>query len=106
MNRVLLVGAGHAHARLLATLARAPIYGARLMLVSPSARQLYSAMLPGVVAGHYRREEAEFDVALLAERAYVEFIPAAVEALDATARTPTLTDRPHPTFDTASLTPA
>jgi pyridine nucleotide-disulfide oxidoreductase family protein len=103
LKRVLLVGAGHAHARLLASLARAPIYGARLTLVSPSARQLYSAMLPGVVAGHYRREEAEFDVALLAERAYAEFIPATVEALDATARTATLSDGRQLSFDIASL---
>src|SRR5258706_11723342 len=60
-------------------------------------------MLPGVVAGHSRREEAEFDVALLAERAYAEFIPATVEALDATARTATLSDGRQLSFDIASL---
>ena len=103
MKRVLLVGAGHAHARLLASLARTPLYGVRFTLVSPSARQLYSAMLPGVVAGHYRREEAEFDVALLAERAFAEFIPATVEALDAAARTATLSDGRQLSFDVASL---
>ena len=56
MKRILLVGAGHAHAYLLASLAKEPLYGARLTLVSPSARQIYSAMLPGVIAGHYRRD--------------------------------------------------
>jgi len=103
VKRVLLVGAGHAHARLLAALARQPLYGARLTLVSPNARQLYSAMLPGVIAGHYRREEAEFDVALLAERAYAEFVPAALTALDAERRTATLVDGRTIGFDVASL---
>lgn len=103
MKRVLLVGAGHAHAGLLASLARKPLYGVRLMLVSPNARQLYSAMVPGVIAGHYRRDEAEFDVALLAERAYAEFMPGTLSALDAERRTATLTDGRALTFDIASL---
>ena len=103
MKRVLLVGAGHAHACLLATLARQPLYGARLTLVSPNARQLYSAMLPGVIAGHYRREEAEFDVALLAERAYAEFMPGTLTALDAERRSATLSDGSTFSFDIASL---
>jgi NADH dehydrogenase FAD-containing subunit len=103
VKRVLLVGAGHAHARLLASLAKAPVYGARLTLVSPSARQLYSAMVPGVLAGHYRREEAEFDVALLAERGYAEFITGSVERLDAERRTATLSDGRELAFEVASL---
>ena len=103
MKRVLLVGAGHAHAWVLSSLAKAPIYGARFTLVSPSARQLYSAMLPGVIAGHYRREEAEFDVALLAERAYAEFIPGTVESLDAERRIAILSDGREIAFDMASL---
>ena len=61
-------------------------------------------MLPGVVAGHYRREEAEFDVAALAARAYVEFVPArscgARRGAASVARSPTAT-RSH--YDIASL---
>lgn len=82
MKRVLLIGAGHAHARLLADLARVPLYGARLTLVSPFARQIYSAMLPGVIAGHYAREQAEFDVERLAHFAHAEFVAARVTRLD------------------------
>ena len=58
----------------------------RITLVSPRARQIYSGMLPGVIAGHYRREEAEIDVARLAERAYVEFRAGAVARFDARQR--------------------
>lgn len=82
MKRVLLIGAGHAHARLLLELARVPLYGARLTLVSPFARQIYSAMLPGVIAGHFTREQAEFDVERLAHFAHAEFVAASVTRLD------------------------
>ena len=103
MKRVLLVGAGHAHAVLLAALAQSPLYGARLMLVSPYPRQIYSAMLPGVIAGHYRREEAEFDVAALAARAYAEFVPARVRSLDAAHRGLTLEDGRELEYDVLCL---
>ena len=103
MKRILLVGAGHGHAWLLAALARQPVYGARLTLVSPNPRQIYSAMLPGVIAGHYKRAEAEFDVAMLAERAFTEFIPATVTAFDAEQRVATLGDGRKLAFDVASL---
>jgi len=42
-----------------------------MLLVSPRSRQIYSAMLPGLVAGHYVREEVEFDVAALCRRAVI-----------------------------------
>jgi selenide,water dikinase len=103
VKRVLLVGAGHAHARLLAALALKPLYGARIGLVSPEPRQIYSAMLPGVLAGHYRREAAEFDVAELAARASVEYVPARIIALDAAAKTATLDDGQQVHYDFASL---
>lgn len=107
MKRVLLVGAGHAHARLLAALALEPLHGTRMALVSPrlspSGRQVYSAMLPGVIAGHYRLEEAEFDVAGLAARASVDYVPARIIGLDAAGKTATLDDGQQVHYDFASL---
>ena len=103
MKRIVLVGSGHAHAALLAGLARTPLYGARVTLVSPYPRQLYSAMLPGVIAGHYRRDEAEFDVAALAARAYAEFVTARVAALDAARKIVRLDDGRELGYDIASL---
>jgi len=103
VKRVLLVGAGHAHAWLLTALAKEPAYGARFTLISPSQRQLYSAMLPGAIAGHYRREEAEFDVAMLAERGYAEFIQASVVRFDAERHLAILNDGRELGFDFASL---
>ena len=103
MKNLLLVGAGHAHATLLAALAKAPLFGARITLVSPGATQFYSGMLPGVIAGHYRPEEARMDIARLAERAYAEFVQGAVEALDPATRTVRLQDGRELRYDIASV---
>jgi selenide,water dikinase len=103
VKRVLLAGAGHAHAVLLDSLAQEPLYGARITLVSPSARQLYSGMLPGVIAGHYEREEAEFDVAAMAGRAFAEFVPGSIVRLDAARRVALLADGRQIPYDVASL---
>ena len=86
MRKVLLIGAGHGHLVVLRSFAQKPLYGARITLVSPHARQVYSGMLPGILAGHYRRAEAEIDVADLAERGYVEFEQGTAERLDAENR--------------------
>jgi pyridine nucleotide-disulfide oxidoreductase family protein len=90
VKRLLLIGAGHAHLVVLRSLAEKPLYNARIALVAPHAKQVYSGMLPGILAGHYRRGEAEVDVAALAERGYVEFVQGRVARLDADARTVTL----------------
>jgi selenide, water dikinase len=103
VKRIVLVGAGHAHAALLAGLARTPLYGARVTLVSPYVRQIYSAMLPGVIAGHYRRDEAEFDVAALAARAYAEFVPASAAGVDAARKIVRLDDGRELAYDMVSL---
>ena len=103
MKRVLLIGAGHAHLVVLRSLAQKPLYGARITLVSPNPKQVYSGMLPGILAGHYRRAEAEIDVAALAERGYVEFEHGAVERLDAERRLALLKDGRSLGYDLASL---
>jgi pyridine nucleotide-disulfide oxidoreductase family protein len=103
VKRVVLIGAGHGHLVVLRSLAEKPLYGARITLVSPYAKQVYSGMLPGVLAGHYRRAEAQIDVAALAERSYVELEQARVSRLDAAERTAYLEDGRKLTYDIASL---
>lgn len=103
MKRLVLIGAGHGHLVVLRSLAEKPLYGARITLVSPYAKQIYSGMLPGVLAGHYRRAEAQVDVATLAERAYVEFEAAKVGALDMQQRQVVLEDGRRLPYDLASI---
>jgi pyridine nucleotide-disulfide oxidoreductase family protein len=103
VKRVLLIGAGHAHLVVLRELARRPLYGARITLVTPRFRQAYSGMLPGILAGHYRRAEAEIDVAALAERGYVELVQGAVARLDAQQKTAHLEGGERIGYELASL---
>jgi len=87
VNRILLIGAGHGHLVALRSLAQKPLYGTRITLVSPHARQVYSGMLPGILAGHYGLHDAEVDIAALAERGYVEFARGRAERIDPKSRT-------------------
>lgn len=103
MKRVLLIGAGHAHAVLLRSLAQTPLHGARITLVSPQPRQIYSGMLPGLVAGHYRLQDAEIDFPGLADRAYAEFVAGTVVSVDAAGRSARLYDGSVIGYDLLSL---
>lgn len=103
MKRVLLIGAGHGHLVVLRSLAQKPLYGARITLVTPYARQAYSGMLPGILAGHYRRAEAEIDIAALARRAYVGFEQSEVASLDVEAKVAVLEDGRRLSYDLACL---
>lgn len=103
MKRVLLIGAGHGHLVVLRALAQRPLYGARVTLVTPHPRQVYSGMLPGILAGHYRRADAEIDIAALAERGYVELVQEAVERLDPQQKTAYLRGGERLGYDVASL---
>jgi pyridine nucleotide-disulfide oxidoreductase family protein len=103
VKRILLVGGGHAHLAVLRSLVGEPLHGARFALVTPRAKQIYSGMLPGVVAGHYRRHEAEVDLARLAEAGYVEFIEGEVAKLDHERRVATLHEGAELEYDLVSL---
>ncbi|MSQ59864.1 MAG: hypothetical protein EXR36_09560 [Betaproteobacteria bacterium] len=64
-RRILLLGGGHAHVEVLRRFRESPVPGARIALVSPGKHTAYSGMLPGWVAGHYRREECHIGLAEL-----------------------------------------
>lgn len=68
MKRLLLVGAGHSHARVLFDLA-GKARDTDVTLVSPEPRAPYSGMVPGWMAGHYRWDECCVDFAHLCRRA-------------------------------------
>jgi selenide, water dikinase len=103
VKQLLLIGAGHAHAVVLRSLAATPLYGARITLVSPRPVQLYSGMVPGVIAGLYRRAQAEVDFRGLAARGYVDFVEGAVREFDAQRRRVVLEDGRELSYDLASL---
>jgi len=90
MTRLLLVGAGHAHAQVLRSWARQPVPGVDLVLVSPGALAPYSGMVPGWLAGTYPFDTICIDVAALAAAAGARLVAAELVALDAAGRTATL----------------
>jgi selenide,water dikinase len=84
VKRLLLLGAGHAHAVVLERVARKPLpSGVSLALVTPRPRQIYSGMVPGYLAGHYRRDEIAVDCAAMASRAQAELVLGTAAAIDA-----------------------
>ena len=103
MKRILLIGAGHAHLAILRALKKEPLASARLALVAPRASQIYSGMLPGVIAGHYRRDEAEIDVARLAGAVSAEFIQGEVVKLDPAQKLARLADGAELEYDQISV---
>lgn len=61
MTRLVLLGAGHAHAQVLAEFAKSPLNQLEIILVSPVVQAPYSGMVPGWLAGHYGWEECCID---------------------------------------------
>jgi pyridine nucleotide-disulfide oxidoreductase family protein len=103
VKRVLLIGAGHAHLAVLRSLKERPLHGASITLVTPSPLQVYSGMLPGVIAGHYRLPEAQIDVAGVCARAFVEFVQGELAAFDPNKRSVRLRDWTELEYDILSI---
>ena len=103
MKRLLLVGGGHAHIEVLLAFAAAPVPGWQVTLVSPFARQLYSGMVPGVMAGHYVLDDCAIDLASLAQRAGASFRQTAASLVDPSRREATLANGESANYDILSL---
>lgn len=82
LKRLLLVGAGHAHAQVLQRWITAPLPGVKLTVVSPSALAPYSGMVPGWLAGTYGFEEICINFRALAAAAGAQLLIDEVVGLD------------------------
>ena len=100
---VVLVGGGHSHVEVLRRFAMSPLPGVRVTLVSRDWRTPYSGMLPGLVAGHYRYEEAHIDLCNLASFASARLHRGTVCGLDLERGTVRIEGRPPIAFDFLSL---
>lgn len=102
-KHVLLIGGGHAHVTALRWLARNPQRHIRLTLVNSGARAAYSGMVPGVVAGHFDRADAEVDLVTLCEKAGASFMDDSAVRLDPDADQVALQSGKTVNFDLASI---
>ena len=100
---LVLVGGGHAHIQVLKSFAMASPRGVRVTLVVDTPIAVYSGMVPGFVAGQYRREELEIDVLPLARLAGARVVMSAATGIDPDDRRLILADRPPLRYDAISF---
>ncbi len=100
---VVLVGGGHAHALVARMWAMDPLPGARLTLINPGPAAPYTGMLPGLIAGHYRRDDIMIDLVRLARFAKARVILDRVSGIDRAARQVILQGRAPISYDAVSL---
>jgi pyridine nucleotide-disulfide oxidoreductase family protein len=103
MKRLVLLGGGHAHVHVLSAMAREPMPGVQAVLVTPFARQVYSGMVPGWVAGHYGLDDCTIALEPLAKAAQAELALASATAVNAAERTVTLSDGRVAEYDVLSI---
>lgn len=104
-EHLVLAGGGHSHALVLHLWAMRPKQrpNAWITLVNRRSTALYSGMVPGLVAGLYRRSECAIDLRRLADLAGVSFVEAEITGLDLRERELLLQGRPPLRFDWLSL---
>ncbi len=100
---LILVGGGHSHVQVLRRFGMAPRSDVRLTVIVDRPIAVYSGMVPGYVAGQYRRAELEIDVVPLARRAGARVILSPAVGVDAASKRIRLSDRPPVRYDVASF---
>jgi len=103
MKKVILVGGGHAHVFVLDYLIKNTPADVDVTIISPSAWQDYSGMLPGWMAGYYDLSDCRINVKALAFRANVTFIEDVVMDMRADESYVVLGDGRRLNYDILSL---
>lgn len=102
-RRLVLVGAGHAHAFVLEAWVRAPLADVELVVVSPHRFAPYSGMVPGWLAGTYRFDEIGIDFEAASARAGARWMSGSLTRLDPSVRCVQLDDGTRLHYDLLSL---
>lgn len=100
---VVLIGGGHTHALVLNALKTDPLLGAKVTVINPGTTAPYSGMLPGFVAGHYRRDELDIDLTALTNKIGATLIDGRAVAMDPAQHTVTLENGKTLAYDLASV---
>ncbi len=102
-KKLLLLGGGHAHLHVLKSLTERYLPEAEVTLISPYPEMVYSGMLPGWIAGHYRLEQCLVPLAPLAARADVSFVQKHARRIDFATQTVICEDGLALPFDVVSV---
>lgn len=100
---LVLIGGGHAHALVLRMWGMRPLPGTRVTLINPDPVAPYTGMLPGLIAGHYRRKDLMIDLVRLARFAGARVILDRATGIDREARLIHLAGRPPLPYDLAAI---
>jgi selenide, water dikinase len=100
---LVLIGGGHAHALVLRMWAMDPLPGTRLTMINPDPVAPYTGMLPGLIAGHYRRDELMIDLVRLGRFAGARVILDRATGIDREARLIQLAGRSPLPYDLAAI---
>ena len=100
---LVLIGGGHAHALVLRMWGMNPLAGTRITVINPDPVAPYTGMLPGLIAGHYRRDELMIDLVRLARFAGARVILDRATGIDRAARLVHLAGRPPLAYDLAAI---
>lgn len=103
MKRLVLVGAGHAHARVLLEFARHPAPDTEVTLVSPEPLAPYSGMVPGWMAGHFTWNACCIDFAHLCRQAGATLRTGMATGIDTAGSTLQLEDGDALAYDVLSI---
>jgi pyridine nucleotide-disulfide oxidoreductase family protein len=87
MQKLVLVGGGHAHLHVLNQLRENQIKGVEITLLSPSKYQYYSGMFSGYTEGFYTEDQMKVDLEQLAAEAGSAWLQGAVTSVDPVRKT-------------------
>lgn len=81
-SNIVLLGLGHTHAHVVKEWSQHPIPEYQLVAISDFRMATYSGMLPGVLAGDYRPDQLQIDLARLCQVAGVRLVQESLESID------------------------
>jgi pyridine nucleotide-disulfide oxidoreductase family protein len=103
VKRLVLAGAGHAHALALRAWVQQPMPGVEVVVISPQPLAPYSGMVPGWLAGHYRFDEIAIHFPPLVMAAGARWCQGEIDQLDPARRQLRLADGSTLDYDVLSL---